>query len=50
MSSFNASEYISFFFIHNENTKSGKEPSLVKNTVLQGQERVTVVTSLPTNP
>ena len=35
--------------IINENTSSGKWPTLVKTTLLTGQNRVTVVASLPTN-
>ena len=33
----------------NENMSSGKGRTLVKTTLLPGQERVTVVASLPTN-
>ena len=49
MSSFELSKYISYIFINNENTRSGKEPSPVKTTVLSGLARVIVVASLPTN-
>ena len=49
MSSFNVSEYISYIVINNGNTSSGKLLTLVKTTLLPGQERVTVVASLPTN-
>ena len=49
MSSFNVSEYISSILINNENTSSGKWLTLVKTTLLPGQNRVTVVASLPTN-
>ena len=31
MSSFNVSEYIAYILINNENTSSGKWPSLIKN-------------------
>ena len=36
--------------MNNENMSSGKGLTLVKTTLLPGQERVTVVASLPTNP
>ena len=35
--------------MNNENMSSGKGLTLVKTTLLPGQERVTVVASLPTN-
>ena len=35
--------------MNNENMSSGKGLTLVKTTLLSGQERVTVVASLPTN-
>ena len=49
MSSFNVSEYVSYILINNENTSSGKGPTLIKTTLLPGQNGVTVVASLPTN-
>ena len=36
--------------MNNKNMSSGKGLTLVKTTLLPGQERVTVVASLPTNP
>ena len=36
--------------MNNENMSSGKGLTLVKTTLLPGQERVTVVASLPTSP
>ena len=36
--------------MNNENISSGKGLTFEKTTLLSGQERVTVVTSLPTNP
>ena len=36
--------------MNNENMSSGKGLTLVKTKLLPGQERVTVVASLPTNP
>ena len=36
--------------MNNENMSSGKGLTLVKTTLLPGQERVTVVASLPTTP
>ena len=36
--------------MNNENMSSGKGLTLVKTTLLPGQEWVTVVASLPTNP
>ena len=36
--------------MNNENMSSGKGLALVKTTLLPGQERVTVVASLPTTP
>ena len=36
--------------MNNEKMSSGKGPTLVKTTLLPGQEQVTVVASLPTNP
>ena len=36
--------------MNNENMSSGKGLTLVKTTLLSGQERVTVVASLPTSP
>ena len=50
MSSFKVFKYISYILNKNENTSSGKELTLIKTTLLPGQERVTVVASLPTNP
>ena len=46
---FNISEYILYILINKENTSSGKGLFLVKTTLLPGQERVTVVASLPTS-
>ena len=36
--------------MNNENMSSGKGLTLVKTTLLPGQERVTLVASLPTTP
>ena len=36
--------------MNNKNMSSGKGLTLVKTTLLPGQERVTVVASLPTSP
>ena len=36
--------------MNNENMSSGKGLTIVKTTLLPGQERMTVVASLPTNP
>ena len=49
MSSFNVSEYIFYILSINENTSSGKWLTLLKTMLLPGQNRVTVVASLPTN-
>ena len=48
MSSFNASEYISYILNKNENTSSGKELTLIENNAFAGSVAVTVVAFLPT--
>ena len=50
MSPFNISEYISDILINTENMSSGKLPSLVKTTLLPGQNGTTAMAFLPTNP
>ena len=44
------SGYISYIWMNNENMSSGKGLTPVKTALLPGQERVTVMASLPTNP